>query len=249
MALTVGIHESVVLGEKTALNDKGNLVISFATKVDNSDLLGALERGEDTSNDSANLIQFKFNTSINGTQQSSGDIGNAVTAFRKQLKDIMLVFMTEEVAEAKIHLANVCFAGLGVTTDNIVNKLLDHNFLDKVYDNMVAAFLNAVKPFINGPTFRVILVRSSKAKHYAKIPAKGKFPRVWIESTSVPKSASKIAFTDYEIAQGLNSGEPTPTEQVEATSAAAAAAQFAAPAAFATPAAGTAPAINPFQQR
>ena len=248
MALTVGIHESVVLGEKTALNDKGNLVISFATKVDNADLLGALERGEDTSNDSANLIQFRFNTIINGTEQTSGDIGNSVSSFRKQLKDIMLVFMTEEVAEAKINLGNVCFAGLGVTGDNIGTKLKDQNFLDKVYDNMVNAFLNAVKPFINGPTFRVILVRSSKAKHYPKIPAKGKFPRVWIESTSVPKSASKIAFTDYEIKEGLNSGEPTATEKIEEASAEAAKVQFNAPIAFNPPAVGTAPSIDPFQQ-
>lgn len=247
MALTVGIHESVVLGEKTALNDKGNLVISFATKVDNSDLLGALERGEDTGGDSANLIQFKFNLKIGDTTLTSGEIGKNINSFRLQLKDIMLVFMTEEVAEAKISLMNVCFANTGITKENAVTKFLDQNFLDKAYDNMVKAFLAAVAPFINGPTFRVILVRSSKAKHYAKIPAKSNYPRVWIESSTVPKSASKIAFSDYEIKEGLNSGEPTPTERTEEASAAAAAAQFAAPAAFAPPAVGTAPAINPFQ--
>lgn len=248
MALTVGIHESVVLGEKTALNDKGNLVISFATKVDNSDLLGALERGEDTGGDSANLIQFKFNLKIGDTTLTSGEIGKNINSFRLQLKDIMLVYMTEEVAEAKIALMNVCFANTGITKENAVSKFLDQNFLDKVYENMTKAFLAAVTPFINGPTFRVILVRSSKAKHYAKIPAKGNYPRVWIESTAIPKAASQIAFSEYEIKEGLNSGTPTPTEQTEATSAAAAAAQFAAPAAFATPPAGTAPAINPFQQ-
>ena len=143
---------------------------------------------------------------------------------------------------------NVCFANTGITKENAVSKFLDQNFLDKVYENMTKAFLAAVTPFINGPTFRVILVRSSKAKHYAKIPAKGNYPRVWIESSAVPKAASQIAFSDYEVKEGLNSGTPTATEQTEATSAAAAAEQFAAPVAFATPAVGTAPSIDPFQQ-
>ena len=129
-----------------------------------------------------------------------------------------------------------------------ITTITDQNFLDKVYDNMVKAFLDATRPFINKDTFRVILVRSSKAKHYAKIPAKGNYPRVWIESSAIPKAASQIAFSDYEIKEGLNSGTPTATEQTEATSAAAAAEQFAAPVAFATPAVGTAPAIDPFQQ-
>ena len=248
MALTVGIHENLVLGEKTALNDKGNLVINFATKVDSSDLLGALERGEDTSGESASLIQFKFNTNINGTALSSGEIGKNINSFRLQLKDIMLVFMTEEVAEAKIGLMAVCFAGTGITKENASAKFTDQNFLDKVYDNMVKAFLDATRPFINKDTFRVILVRSSKAKHYAKIPAKGNYPRVWIESSAIPKAASQIAFSDYEVKERLNSGTPTATEQTEATSAAAAAEQFAAPVAFATPAVGTAPSIDPFQQ-
>ena len=242
MALQVGIHEPVVLGSKTGMNDKGSLVINFATKIDNTNMLAAMESGADIAGDEASLIQFKPNTSISGKALSAGEIGNAVTALKSTLTDILAQFVVEDRAKELLDLQKICFAGLGVTPENLPNKLVSQDFLDVVYNNMCKAFLAGVAPFINGPTLRIKLIRTSKAKHFAKIPAKGKVPSVWIESTNIPKSASKIGWSEYEIKEGLNSSTPTPTEKAEESSAQQAAVQFAAPAT------GVAPAINPFQQ-
>jgi len=70
----------------------------------------------------------------------------------------------------------------------------------------------------------------------------GKFPEPWIESMSVPKAASKVAWTKYELDNNLNDGTPTPTEKAEVASANQAAVQFMAPPA----AVGTAPTFDPF---
>jgi len=111
------------------------------------------------------------------------------------------------------------FDGLGIAPEQMakaVNALTNKEFLGKVVTNLgnkFVDFLAKANAYNGGITFRMKFLRQSKLKNYAVI-SRSSFD-TWIEPMSIPKAASKIAFTKYEIDNGKN--DPNPAAGDEAT--------------------------------
>ena len=265
--LGVGIHENVILDSKTGINEKGSLVIEFATKVDSNNMYAAFADGTEMEASSVGLIQFPFNmTNWEGKTKTASEIGTDINNLKANLIDILSVFMTSDKAKAAIGI-DVVFRGLGITPEtqaSLPQRLLNADFVAAVYKNICTAFIAAATPFFNTAAFRLKLRRTSKAKHYSSIPPRTKFAETWIESMAVPKDQSKISWSKYDIDNGLNSGVKTETDAVSTTEDEKVATMFAPPVApapqtFAPPAEapgftdvnnglGAAAAVNPFNQ-
>ena len=262
--LGVGIHENVILDSKTGINEKGSLVLEFATKVDSNNMYAAFADGTEMEASSVGLIQFPFNmTNWEGKAKTASEIGTDINNLKANLIDILSVFMTSDKAKAAIGI-DVVFRGLGITPEtqaSLPQRLLNADFVATVYKNICNAFIAAATPYFNTAAFRLKLRRTSKAKHYSSIPPRTKFAETWIESMAVPKDQSKISWSKYEIDNGLNSGVKTETDAVSTTEDEKVANMFAPPVApapqtFTPPAEaqgftdvnnGTA-AVNPFNQ-
>ena len=234
--LGVGIHENVILGSKTGVNEKGSLVLELSTKVDSNDMLSAFADGTDMEASTVGLIQFPFNlTNWEGKAKTASEIGTDINNLKANLIDILSVFMTSDKAKAVLGV-DVIFRGLGITPEtqaSLPQRLLNADFVSAVYKNICTAFVAAATPFFNNTPFRVKLRRTSKAKHYSSIPPRSKFAEPWIESMAVPKEQSKLAWSKYEIDNGLNSGVKTETDAVSTTEDEKVATMFAPPAAVA----------------
>ena len=230
--LGVGIHSNIALLSESQINDKGSLVIALGTKVDASNMLAAFDGGGDIEQSAASLIQWPIKlTDWEGKTKTATQIGQELNNFKGMLVDILEVFMTSDKAIAAIS-AEVMFRGLGISAETqgtLPTRLLQEAFVTAVYNNIANAFLNAAKPFMDNTTFRVKLRRTSKAKHYAIIPQKGKFKEVWIEPMTVPANASGIKWSEYEIKNGLNDGTKVEAEVGSTEEANRVEAMFAAP--------------------
>jgi len=207
--LGVGIHENVVLGKSTGINDKGSLVIELETIVDDTKLFAAFDDGASVEQSAQSVIMWPVNmTTWDGKPKSATQIGQDLNNYKNTLVDILEVFMTTDLAKEAIN-ASVMFAGLGVTPENqatLPTRLLNEDFVKGVYKNISYAFITAAKPFMGETEFRVKLRRTSKSNHFASIPKKGKFKESWIEPMTVPLAAASIKWSTYEIKEGLNHG-------------------------------------------
>lgn len=212
--LGVGIHENVVLRSTSTINDKGTLVIDFATKTDASNMLAAFEDGSAVEAAEVSLIQWPIKiTDWQGKAMSATQVGQEINNLKNTLVDILMVFMPSDKAKEALN-SSVMFAGLGINADTqntLVNKLVNVDFVTAVYNNICKAFLAAARPFMDTVTFRVKLRRTSKAKHFAIIPPKGKFFEAWIEPMTVPRDSTQIKWSEYEIKNGFNDGTKTET--------------------------------------
>ena len=218
--LQVGIHENVVLSNDTVIKEDGSLVIAFETATDAVvDFMSALEGGESLAKDKVTLLQFKLkSTDWQGKTLSFTDITASFNKFRGILVDILTVYMPADKAKATLGVQAVAFAGLGITNENMPTKLAQDSVLEAIYNNLAKAFIAAIVPYQNKDKVRVMLQRSSKAKHYPAIPA-GKVPQVWIESMQIPKSASKVQWSAYQIKEGYNDGTPVATDSEDTSKA------------------------------
>lgn len=239
--LGVGIHSNIVVTSETKINDKGTFVLGLSQKP-SGDMFDAFESGETLTPASANLMLFAPNiTDWENKPKTPEQIGQDLNNFKNTLIDVLMMHMTEEKARASIT-TSAMFQGLGITVENkatLPQRLLQEDFVKAVYLNIANAFIAAVTPFYGANPFRVKLRRTSKAKHFAMIPQKSKYPETWIESMAVPADASKIKWSDYEIKNGLNHGTPVPTNEPAAEESAKVEQMFAAPTGNTTPAAET----------
>jgi len=166
----------------------------------------------------------------------SNDVGNDLILFRKTLLTIAGTQMTEDAAKRALS-TGVMFQGLGVTGATLPQLLLDENFVKAAYMNLSNAFVNLMTPFFGKNPFRVKFVRTSKKKHFAKLP-KALKGEVWIESMKIPAAQSQVKWSEYELKNGLNDGTPTETDKPAQEDVDNVDQQFAAPGA-------TAPAVDP----
>ena len=249
--LGVGIHENVVLSQLTGINDKGSLVLELTTKVDNSNMLAAFDEGSDVEQSSASLIMWPVNmTTWDGKKKTATQIGQDLNNFKNTLVDILEVFMTSDKAKASLN-AEVMFAGLGITPETqqtLPTRLLDEGFVKSVYTNISKAFITAASPFMDNTTFRVKLRRTSKAKHFAMIPPKGKFKEIWIEPMTVPAASTQIKWSKYELDNGFDSGAKVETDTVSEEAQSNVESMFSAPPVPATDDVPQTPPANPFNQ-
>jgi len=210
--LTIGIHDNVVLSKATK-NDKGTLVIGFK-KDEEVDVIAAMN-GANTSLEAPEQDFLMFAPTIknfDGTLSDGIDTLKKLNAFKEPLEHILSIYLTNDKIKWDI------FNGLTVDATNIYAKLQDQSNVDKVAANIVADFIKMATPFLNNKKkFRLKLVRKNNSK-YTALPRFAPF----VESMDVPKEASKLKYTAYELTNKLDqplSAEPTSVSSAEAAEA------------------------------
>ena len=224
--LTVGIHEEVNLGDKTAINEMGSLDIQLVQGASETalDALMSDEDGYDAGNESNIKIfvpsVYKYGSS---DVRSVTDIVQDIKRISGALKAILKVYLTEDVI-------NKSFGTKIIFTENKIsdNKALE-DFIT-VEDNLKLVVTKLFQQFVDlcgkhkiinsDSKFRIKLIRQSEAKHWPTFP-KQNF-ETFVESMEVSKEQSKVAFTKYELENKLDSPvkkEATSTNPLEAANA------------------------------
>lgn len=210
--IKVGIHENLTLSSKSQINDKGTLELAIKSVESPDALMDAFE-GNDTYTSMESSFRFypPNMEDFDGNKKTAAEVASDVLKMRHQLIQYAKLFATkEEVDEVIGGLA--MFGGLGIPNEEIKKALAMFNnedFTKKVVTNLCTIFLNFLKSknaFDGTVKFRHKFLRQSKAKNYAVIPTSD-FD-VWVESMDIPKEASKIAFSEYEIKNGKDNGDP-----------------------------------------
>lgn len=144
-------------------------------------------------------------------QIASADISN----IKNQLTQILALYMSID----SIDLGAVAYNGTGIVDSATFRaNILRQDVLNLIYTNMINRFVqlfNALGGIPSQTPVRFKLQRQSKDKHYADIPKRNvdKFP--FVELMTVPAEASKVAFSKYEIENGLNDGTPVDSAKAE----------------------------------
>lgn len=217
--IKVGIHENLVLSDESKINDKGTLELCVKSVQDPNALLNAFENNT-TFNEMKSSFRFypPNMTDFEGRTKTAPEIAQELLRMRHQLMQYALLYATKAEVETAIG-GLAMFEGLGIPKEDMakaINQFTDENFTKKVVTNLCTKFLEFLrsKNAFNGQvTFRQKFLRQSKAKNYATIPLSD-FD-VWIEPMSVPKDASKVAFTDYEIKNGKHLDHPVASTDAE----------------------------------
>ena len=215
--IKVGIHENLVFTEKTKINEHGTLELGIAAVQSADAMLNAFE-GNDTFNAMESSFRF-YPPSMKDYDQndkSSADIAAEILVLRHQLMTYAkLVAPKAEVEKALGGLA--MFNGLGIAPEQIKKSLTMFNqedFMKKVVTNLCALFVNFMKTknaFNGAVLFRHKFLRQSKPKSFAVIPT-STFD-TWVESMDVPKEASKIEYSKWEIDNGKNNPDPVASSE------------------------------------
>jgi hypothetical protein len=220
--LKVGIHENLKLSEETCVNDKGSLEIHIESAADAKDaIMDAFASNSTFSPMKGKLIMFPPNMkSFDGIVKTPAEIASDLLKVRHQLMCYAKIYATNEKVEAAIGGMNM-LQGLGIPEDELssaVARLTNEEFMLKVNTNLsvkFVAFLNEVNAFKGGVKFRQKFLRQSKDKNYATIP-NSDFD-VWIESMDIPKSASKVAYSKWELDNKKNDPNPSAGDKAESS--------------------------------
>lgn len=227
----VDIHENIVVAG-AGFNEKGFFNVDLASRAEVVDLFAAMDEGISTETDSGSIGIFKVTTTgYNDKVLTAAEIGTELTELKNKFVDILKTQMPEAQAKKSMSAA-VMFQGLGIVPGDqtLAAKLLNQDFLDQVFSNIVNGFVAAMTPFFGKNPFRVKLSRQSVKKHYPTFPKRGKGFTPWIESMQIPKEQSKIEWSKYELEKGLNSGAKQEADQADPAAAAAVTSMFGAPA-------------------
>lgn len=209
--IPVGIHENLVISEKSKLSDKGGMDLVVKTVETPEAILAALTNNEVYNAMESNFKFFSINlTDFNKNVKGAADLVKDLTVVRHQLSSIASVYATKEEVDKAIG-GMAMFEGFGIDPSkygNAIAQLVQADFLKKVEDNLYQKFLDFMKAkkAFEGAPFRAKFPRGSKNKTFAGI-TKSPYD-VWIEPMSVPKAQTKIEWSDYEIKEGLNHGNP-----------------------------------------
>jgi len=233
--ITVGIHENLTLSNKTKINEHGTLELAIKTVEAENALLEAFENN--TTFDSMESSFRFYPPSLKDFDQkvkSSGDIGKELLQIRYRLTQYALLFASKDDIEAAIGGIKM-FEGLGIAPENMakaVTMLNKEDFLKKVMGNLATKFYNfmvSVDAFSGKITFRQKFLRQSKDKNFATIPT-STFD-VWLEPMTIPKNASKVAYSKWETDNGKDNPNPASSDKSKSTKKDASAAKdlFAAP--------------------
>lgn len=218
--IEVGINENVIL-DKAEITDpeKGILTLTFrGRKSPDTVELSAFEAlgsdgYTDTSADSTSIkilsplppyAQRNDGTPIPLQDQQASAI-DSIAEKKNLLYQILSVYMVSSAIKFDL------YKGTGLNASNFPQRIIEADVLCKVMFNMATDFVNLITPFLGKDELpvRLLLVRQSKTKHFKDFRQRFVKENPVIESMLIPKEASKLAFTKYEINNGLNSGAVT----------------------------------------
>lgn len=232
MALPVGIHENVVVS-KTVKNEKGSLVITIkkVVEVNPMDVLNSGSANSSFEQPEQDFLIYppKLEGKVTGTPDTPANLMLKIAEVKDPLTHILLQYTTENNLKWDI------FKGTGVTSpEDLKTKLTNQATLSKIYDNIVDQFIAFMKPFVgdNGKKLRMLFVRQSAAKFYPRFRSRYLQSQPFAEPMTIPTSASKLAFSDYDKKNGYDNPNPAGgAATVSKNDAASAASLFKAPAA------------------
>jgi hypothetical protein len=219
--IKVGIHENLMLSDKTVINDKGTLELSIKSVEDPNALLNAFE-----SNSTFTAMESSFRfyppsmKDFNQVTKSSAEVAAEILKLRHQLLTYARLYAPKEEVDAALG-GLAMFKGLGIADDKIKAALAmfdKEDFVHTVVTNLCTLFVSFLKSknaFSGKVLFRHKFLRQSKTKNYAVIPTSD-FD-VWIESMDVPKDASKVEFSAWEIKEGKHLDNPVSSDASAAT--------------------------------
>lgn len=217
--LKVGIHDNVVV-HKVTKNDKGQLVVGFK-KAEEVDMMAALSGSGSTSfeQQEQDIIPFDLKvTDFNGKERTGKEVLTIIADYKDPLDHIARTYLTSDKIKWNP------FVGTDVKNDNYNETLTVQTTLSKIQQNINEQFISMMQG-VTGPNskkVRVLFIRSSQAKHYAKLRSKFLDSNPFIEPMDVP--VSRLKFTDYEKKMGLDKGDAvssaTPPVAADAKSAA-----------------------------
>jgi hypothetical protein len=192
--LSVGVHENVQFS-KVAKNDKGTLIVGF--KKQEVDKLAALSQGRFEPEEQDFLIFPPQLTNYSGSDSTPEEMLVKWGEITSPLEHIATQFLTKDKVKWDL------FFGTGITKENYDAKMTQQDTVDKIYNNIVTQFINWMMPFTKSTkTFRMVFIRSSKAKHYAKLRTRYLSSQPFMEPMDV--TPSKVKFSEYEKKNGLD---------------------------------------------
>lgn len=208
--IKIGINENVFL-DKATLDDKNVLELTFqeANKEKKSVFADiASDEVSETISMGIRLFPALPPKKEDMTEAKKVDLLHSdMNATKSILRHILLGYLTSE--DLKGLWAHV-YDGLTLTEENFNQMILKKEILEAVHKNMARVFLEKITPFLGNRelTFRLLLVRQSKDKHFATFRKRYIEDNPFWESMQISKEASKVKFTTYEEREGLNDGTP-----------------------------------------
>jgi len=228
--ISVGINEGVIL-QKVELTEKdGKYSLDFnfgdggdAPVSDNPFEEVLDENGMVVVNSSTNTIKLwpvmapkdeDTKGNVLSPQQKYDIVFKEINEQKNLLIQCASCFVTsdkllKEVDGKKVSFIDL-YRGIAITRENMHSMLPNEEILQRVFKNMAEDFVNFMQPLLAGEQvpLRVLLVRQSAAKHYASFRRRFIREQPVFECAAIPKEASKLKFSDYEIQKGLNDGTP-----------------------------------------
>lgn len=208
--IKVGIHNNVQMTKATT-NDRGTLV--WGIKKVTTNKLADFDAASDDSASDTEENDFLFfppqATAKDGSIDTAENNSTKIKELKDQLSHILLRFMPSSQIKWDT------LKDTGVTNENFEEKLTQQPILDKMYENIVADFIEMATPFIgpSAPLSRILLTRQSKAKHFPALRKRYLKTQPFFESMDVPQERSALKYTPWELENGFNN--PNKVEEVD----------------------------------
>lgn len=200
--IKVGINDNLVLST-VKKNEKGTLVVTLK---EGSDInpLDALNASGSTQFEKAEKDFMVYSPSVTTFQDEPDTFENImkkIAEVKDPLDHILRQYTTGNNIKWDL------FKNTGITRENLNTEVLKQSTVDKIYSNIVDQFITMATPFTgdNGKKLRWLFIRQSKAKHYPSFRRRFLDTYPFVEPMDVP--ASKLKFSNFEVTNGLASGD------------------------------------------
>jgi hypothetical protein len=213
----IGINENVYLSKIEQDPQSGAILITFNNKDDETggngpvnyfEMLGADKLVDPSQGLTIRVFAPNEPKADKTIEQRVQFAFNDILSNRQIIEHLMEGYMREEEASA----GKIVFANTGLDQQNFDQKIITAPILKVVHNNLARHFLQGMKPFVGRRDllFRLLLVAQNRDKPFASFRKRYlKDNPIW-ESMDVPREMSKLAFTKYELKEGLDKDQPLP---------------------------------------
>ena len=220
--LKVGINENVILKNvelQQSVNGKPFVSLVFGEGSSSSlfdEIAGDGEVATGNKDSSIKIwgLQVPSNER-NGVTITPDFIANETIKSIAEMKNTFHQILSCYTTSDKIKFA--AYTGLDITETNQKVKVVQPEILHIIFTNMVQQFIAQVQPFLNDSDspVRLLLIRQNKKVHYPMLRKTFVKDNPFIESAAIPKEASKLKFTKWEMDNGYDNPEPTSKSEAD----------------------------------